>query len=325
MPSAPVRYRSYDDDSSRWLSFPFREGDIVISTRSKSGTTWMQMICALLVLQTPELPAPLPTLSPWLDWLVEPREDVYRRLAEQDHRRFIKTHTPLDGLPIDPRATYVVVARHPLDMAVSLYHHAENLDRDRMRELISPDEPGPPRRARPELREWVLGWIERDDDPREQLDSLAGVMLHLSDAWSRRTEPNVVLVHYDDLSADLAGEMRRLAERLGITVPEERWPALVRAASFDQMRADADRVAPDPAGIMKSKAAFFRSGTSGAGRDMLSDDELARYRARAAELAPPDMLAWLHRDAHAPDAEVYQIAAGLADRYADALRRLGTA
>ncbi len=36
-----MRYRSEDEDSARWLDFPFREGDIVISTRSKGGTTWL--------------------------------------------------------------------------------------------------------------------------------------------------------------------------------------------------------------------------------------------------------------------------------------------
>ena len=95
----PVRYRSHDEDSAHWLDFPFRSGDIVISTRSKSGTTWVQMMCALLS-QTPQLPSKLSTLSPWLDWLVNPRDDVmYAHLSAQAHRRFIKTHTPLDGLP----------------------------------------------------------------------------------------------------------------------------------------------------------------------------------------------------------------------------------
>src|ERR1700690_701421 len=109
MASAPVRYQSPDEDSGRWLGFPFRDGDIVISTRSKTGTTWVQMICALLIFGTPELPAPLAELSPWLDHLIEPRDAVYARLAAQEgHRRFIKTHTPLDGIPVDPRATYLV-------------------------------------------------------------------------------------------------------------------------------------------------------------------------------------------------------------------------
>jgi hypothetical protein len=46
--STPFRYQSPDEDSGRWLGFPFRDGDIVISTRSKTGTTWVQMICARL-------------------------------------------------------------------------------------------------------------------------------------------------------------------------------------------------------------------------------------------------------------------------------------
>src|SRR5215212_2580915 len=100
----------------RWEGFPFRDGDIVISTRSKSGTTWLQMICALLVFQRPDLPAPLAELSPWLDWRTRPTEDVVAGLEAQRHRRFVKTHTPLDGVPLDPRATYLVAGRDPRDM-----------------------------------------------------------------------------------------------------------------------------------------------------------------------------------------------------------------
>jgi aryl sulfotransferase len=294
MAEAGDRYVSADEDSARWGGFPFRDGDIVISTRSKTGTTWMQMICGLLIFQTPELPARIGQLSPWLDFLITPREEVFARLEAQRHRRFIKTHTPLDGIPLDPRASYIVMGRHPLDMAVSLYHQSNNIDRARMAELTGRPAPdGPPRPRRP-LREWLVRWAGSCADPHEEMDSLPGVMGHLSDAWARRGEPNVRLVHYDDLLADLEGEMRRLAAWLGITVADETWPGLVHAATFASMRADAARRVPD-AGIMKSNAAFFRRGTSGAGREALSDQEMARYYARAAELAPADLLAWLHR------------------------------
>jgi aryl sulfotransferase len=294
--STPFRYQSPDEDSARWLGFPFRDGDIVISTRSKTGTTWVQMICALLIFQTPDLPAPLAQLSPWLDHLIVPREQVYAELAAQEHRRFIKTHTPLDGIPLDPRATYIVTARDPLDMAVSLYHQGANIDRARLRRLTGEPEPATPRRAAKPLRDWLLGWIAREEDPREQPDSLPGVMWHLSDAWARCAEPNVLLVHYDDLAAGLAGQMRWLAGQLGITVADQTWPALARAASFEAMRARADRLVPT-AGIFKDNAAFFRRGTSGAGREVLTADELAAYHARVAQLAPPDLLIWLHRTA----------------------------
>jgi aryl sulfotransferase len=111
----------------------------------------MQMICALLVFQTSELPRPLAELSPWVDWLVTPREEVYERLAAQAHRRFVKTHTPLDGIPLDSRATYIVVARHPLDMAVSLYHQGDNLDRERIAELTGQAQSSVPQSERPLL------------------------------------------------------------------------------------------------------------------------------------------------------------------------------
>ncbi len=295
-PAPPVRYRSPDEDSGRWQEFPFRPGDIVISTRSKSGTTWMQMICALLVFQTADLPDRLDHLSPWVDWLGTPFDALVARLDAQTHRRFVKTHTPLDGVPIDPRATYIVVARHPLDAAISLYHQGDNLDRERIRALTRQPEPTNPAAPRPSLHEWLIGWIDLDIPPADALDLLPGVMWHLSDAWARRDEPNIVLVHYDDLIADLDGEMRRIAGRLDVAVDDARWPDLVAAATFGSMRSRADEVAPDPEGILRDRGRFFRRGSSGAHHDVLTAAEIDHYLDRARALAPADLLAWLHRE-----------------------------
>jgi len=326
-----THYRWPGEDSGRWLGFRFRPGDIVISTRRKTGTTWMQMICALLIFQTPELPDSLWELSPWLDSQVLPHDFVYAQLAEQRHRRFIKTHTPLDGIPLDPRVTYIVTARDPLDTFVSLRRHNEIIGPppdiigpppDRLgrqpdpigpppgrpgpppaRHLSGqprpPKPPGPPQPPQPPasremLHDALLSWITDDDDPCQFPDSLPGVMRHLSDAWARRGEPNVLLVRYDDLLADLEGQMRWLAGRLAITVPEPVWPVLTQAATFGRMRDRADTLVPVPPGVSADAAAFFRRGSSGAGRELLSDEELAGYYARATQLAPPDLLEWLH-------------------------------
>jgi aryl sulfotransferase len=282
--------------ADRWVQFPFRSGDIVISTVPKSGTTWMQMICALLIFQTPTLPGSLPKLSPWLEAPVTSRAKCYTELAAQQHRRFIKTHLTLNELPADPRVTYVVVARNPLDMAVSWHYHKH--------ELLSgtnPGNPGGDERPAETARQWLLDGIDKMGTAAPGHDNYFDRLLKsLSCAWERRTDPNVVLVHYEDLSADLPGEMRRLAGCLGIAVPEDAWPSLIQAATFKQMQAAADRLQPMqnvPArNPSKEHTAFFRRGSSGEGRALLTAAEAARYSARAAQVAPQDLLAWLHRD-----------------------------
>lgn len=266
----------------RWDEFPFRSGDIVICTHPKSGTTWIQMICALLIFQTPSLPVNLQVLSPWLDEDDVPRSEIFAKLAAQKHRRIIKTHTSLAKIPAvaDPRVTYIVVARNPFDVAASWHSQQALLNpeqnktvREKIPEMI--DEMGAPP---------VMGRTPFFDD----------VLEIVSVAWELRNDPNVILVHYEDLSADLAGEMRRLARRLDITVPEEKWPSLVRAATFKQMRADAEQLQP-LADRIKDPAAFFRRGSSGEGQDLVTPDDTARYHARAARVAPQELLEWLHR------------------------------
>ena len=155
--------------------------------------------------------------------------------------------------------------------------------------------PARPATPRPPVHDWLVAWTRRDTTALEQPDSLVGVLHHVGDAWSRRTAPNVLLVHYADLLADLEGEMRRVADRLAVEVPEHAWPALVEAATFTRMRSRAADVAPNALGVLRDPVAFFRRGGSGAGRELLTAEELAAYDERVAALAPPDLLAWLHR------------------------------
>lgn len=274
----------------RLAELPRRPGDIIISTQPKSGTTWVQMICALLIFQTPQLPASLPELSPLLDELAvgsSGRANFYARLAAQRHRRFIKTHLRLDQLPADPKVTYIVIARDPLDSTVSLYHHNVR--------LLPPDDPQRPDGT---ARQWLVGRI--DEMGTERNGYLSAALERSSYVWEHRAEPNVVLVHYEDLSANLEGEMRRLARRLQIAVPEDKWPALAEAATFKQMKAAADQLRPlEGNGIndaARDRAAFFRRGSSGEGRALLTDEEMARYYACAAKVAPHELVSWLHRD-----------------------------
>lgn len=305
----PIRYRSLISDSSRWDGFELRPDDIIICTPAKCGTTWMQMICALLVFQTTTFEKPLDLISPWLDMLTRERDDVVADLDAQTHRRFIKTHTPFDGLPFDPRVTYIAVGRDPRDVALSWENHLDNTDFDNLivardnavglddLDELFPD--GIPERPDAQIdRFWQ--WVDDPTDPTSARGtaSLAATVHHLATYWAVRDRPNVVLFHYDDLKTDLADQMRRLAAHLAITVPEELWPELVDAATFERMRDGADRIAPDTThAIWQDNRQFFHRGVSGQWRELLDDDGLRRYQARVAELADPDLARWLHREA----------------------------
>ncbi|MGQ0716889.1 MAG: sulfotransferase domain-containing protein [Pseudonocardiales bacterium] len=307
MHEATIRYRSIVADSARWDGFPFRDGDIVISTPSKCGTTWTQMLCALLIFQTPDFDRPLTEISPWLDMLTADRGELVSALEAQHHRRFIKTHTPLDGLPLDDRATYVCVGRDPRDVGFSWSNHWVNLDMDAFfaarRKAVGLEDldgllPGGLSVPPPTEIERFWQWVDDARPPGESPGGLASLVHHVRTFWPAKAgAPNLVLLHYDDLQADLDGQMRYLARRLGIDVPEQRWPELVPAARFDEMRRRADDLVPNPGdALWHENAKFFHRGTSGQWRTRLNADDLRRYHLRVAELGDPEVAGWLHRD-----------------------------
>src|SRR3954471_290005 len=128
--AAVQRYRWFVSDNERWTGLPYRPSDVVISTSPKCGTTWMQTLCAFLLLDTVHLDRPLAELSPWVDMQTHDLAATIARLEAQQPRRFLKTHTPFDGLPIEPGVTYVFVGRDPRDVALSWDHHMANMDLD---------------------------------------------------------------------------------------------------------------------------------------------------------------------------------------------------
>ena len=300
-----VHYKSVIFDSARWDGFEHRPDDIVISTPPKCGTTWTQRICSLLVFQTPELEKPLTSVSPWLDMVTRPHADVLADLEAQRHRRFIKSHTPFDGLPYDERVTYLCVGRDPRDVALSWDNHVANTDFGALLAArgasVGNEDLGeklaaglPPVLETERERFWAF--VTDPTPATEAASSLLAVLHHLASFWAVRDRANVVLLHYDDLQADLEGQMRALAARLGIAVPEDRWPALVEAATFAEMRRNADRFAPAVTeSIWRDNRQFFRRGRSGQWRDLFEDGDRARYEARVQELASdPAFVAWVH-------------------------------
>jgi aryl sulfotransferase len=298
-----ARYRSLVADNARWDGFQFRDDDIIISTPPKCGTTWTQMICGLLIFGTPDFDRPLDLISPWLEQTVRPLEAVVADLEAQTHRRFIKSHTPLDGLPFDERVTYITVGRDPRDVAISMAHHFDNMDFEAFLSLIdgavglqtmADVMPTEMAEVPTSTRERFWQWADDTTMPGQSVSGLRSTIHHLETFWDARHRPNVVLLHYNDLCADLEREIRRLAERLGLDAADA--GRLAEAASFDAMRRRAKDVAPNSTETIWLDAnAFFHSGTTGQWQDVLDAADLQRYAIRTAEMGPADFLDWVHR------------------------------
>jgi aryl sulfotransferase len=297
-----VTYRTFIADSERWTRFEHRPGDIVISTPPKSGTTWTQMLCALSVFDGPEFPAQLDALSPWLDMRIRSEDEVFSLYDRQSHRRFIKTHTPLDGLPLRDDVTYLVVGRDPRDVMVSWEHHVANIEVDAivrsraeavgLADLTDADAPVAPD-PDPAMR--LRQFVEAAPSTTEQV-SLANVLHHLATGWDRRTRPNVGLFHFRDYQRDLVAEMVRLSEVCRFDLDRQRLAELALEADIAKMRERAHEVAPDisKSNHWKDPASFFRSGGSGEWSDRVTDGDLDRYGERVSELVSDDLAKWVH-------------------------------
>jgi hypothetical protein len=280
------RYRGIFADSQRWERFAFRPGDVVITTPSKSGTTWMQAIVGMLLHDTTDLGVAISELSPWLDMKLRTDDEVFGMFEAQTGRRFVKTHTPLDGVPRLDTVTYIAVIRHPLDVALSDRDHGANMEVDRAFALLRAATGEPEhwhREDAPEDPADYLRWfIDNDIEPTGSgpygLEDFAN---QVRTYWDARTASNVYLFHYADLWADLDGEMRRVAGALGVEVDEERWPAFVEAATLDAMRSRAALTAPEAhLGLWRSPEAFFRAGGTRDWASLLTSEDLAHFEER---------------------------------------------
>jgi aryl sulfotransferase len=289
--------RDWVCDSRQWAGYKPREGDVVIATAPKVGTTWTQQIVNLLIFQSTE-PRPLWQLSPWIDCRFQiPIEVALPMIEAQQHRRFLKSHLPLDALPIYDEVRYIHVARDGRDACMSFLNHFnsfvpqawENLDAVGMAdETIGRPSPRPPKTA----REFFHYWIAKDEgDTAMMSDTFFDIERSF---WAERARPNLLLVHYNDLKADLSGEMKRIAAFLDIKTPDDLWPKLVEAATFDAMKRQGDVLL---AGVERAfrggHETFLNKGTNNRWRGEVAEEDLELYRKRVERELSPGLSRWL--------------------------------
>ena len=294
----PERTHIYENpaaDSGRWSHWRPRRGDIFVCTPPKTGTTWTQMLCALLVHQSPRLPQPLTRLSRWLERHTEPIAAVIADLESQSFRRIVKTHTPLDGLPYFDDTSYVFCGRDPRDAFLSAVDHLSNLSEaslaDGKRRAGVAEDFQFPTDPNVLFPMWLTmpthPWVP-DGFP------MGSVLYYASSFWPYRRLPNIFFLHYVDLCDRLDEEMRRLSHFLGIPIDENLFPSLVHAATFGAMKGEGDKNAPGAhLGEWRDASAFFKSARRDEWKTVLSPENLALYDRIATERLDPVLRRWL--------------------------------
>jgi aryl sulfotransferase len=289
IPQKTRELHNHHFDSTIWNDLKFRDDDIVIATYAKSGTTWMQQIVAQLIFNgDPDLE--VAEMSPWLDLRVPPKDVKLPLVEAQTHRRFLKTHLPVDALVFSAKARYIYIGRDGRDVVWSFYNHHVNANASWYEALNdTPGRVGPP--IGPpcdDIRQYWRDWLDRDGFP------LWPFWENVRSWWAIRALPNVQFVHFESLKRDMPGEMRRIAAFLDIPIDESRWDAIVEYCSFDWMKRNAARSVPLGGAFWDGGAeVFINKGVNGRWRDTLSRAEVASYEARAVEELGPECAHWL--------------------------------
>jgi aryl sulfotransferase len=288
----PVKTRELHNhhfDSTIWNDFQFRDDDIIIATYAKSGTTWMQQIIAQLLFNgDPDLA--VADISPWLDLRVPPKAVKLPYVEAQTHRRFLKTHLPVDALVFSPQARYLYIGRDGRDVVWSLYNHHANANQlwyDALNE--TPGRVGPPIERPPEdIREYWRDWMARDGYP------FWSFWDNVRTWWQIRDLPNVRLVHFSELKRDLPGTIRQIARFLQIPVNESHWSAILEHCSFKWMKQNATKSVP-LGGLFWDAGAgvFINKGVNGRWADVLTAEEAAEYEQIAVSQLGRECAQWL--------------------------------
>jgi aryl sulfotransferase len=290
--SWPVKTRELHNhhfDSTVWNEFQFRDDDIIIATYGKSGTTWVQQIVSQLIFNGAE-DVPVAEISPWVDLRLPPKDVKLPALEAQTHRRFLKTHLPVDALLFSPHAKYLYIGRDGRDVIWSMYNHHANANESWYRALNdSPGRVGPPIEKPPEdVVQYYRDWFERNGHP------FWPFFENVRSWWEVRHLPNVMLLHFAGLKRDLAGGIKRIAEFLDIEIDETHFPDIVEHCSFDYMKRNAAASVPLGGAFWDGGAeTFIHKGTNGRWRDLLTAQDCARYEEKARAELGEACASWL--------------------------------
>ena len=268
-------------------AFKARPDDIWVVTYPKTGTTWTQELLWQLM-HGVELEAvkttPLEKRSVYLEFsalypssLNRPPhvEDALGYAERMNSPRVIKTHLPFEQLPPDLLGTckVVYVCRNAKDACVSYYYHYKLWEdfydfRGNFEDFAELFMRG----------ETQYGDFFAHLKVREGEICCCVAHYYFKGAWKRRNEPNLKIVWYEDLKADLTGAIHDLASFVGSSNnDEEVVEKLSHFLDIDNYRKAVIESVENDGNAKKAVEKFFRAGKVGDWANLLNSNLEARF------------------------------------------------
>lgn len=244
----------------RYLAeFGESDDDILVSTYSKSGTTWMQMILYQLTTDGGMDFDHLFDISPWVYY------SALREVApaRTPNPRIIKSHDRYARFVKGRRGRFMFVVRDGRDVCLSLFHHRRNFKR-------------------------YDGTFEQHFD-----EFLNGTDYNWFDhirPWLENTARlPITYVRFEDLKRNFAATVLDVAGALGIDVTDTTMARVQERCAFAYMKHHEARFAPrnehfagkaDAPYLVRDPDQFIRHGKVGEGIAVLTERQLDAYRER---------------------------------------------
>lgn len=204
------------------LAYQPQPSDLFISPYAKCGTTWVQQIVHGLRTQGDMNFDDIMRVMPWVEMAHWAGLDL--KAHQPGGFRAFKSHLSWASIPKGGR--YIVPFRDPKDALVSFYHFLNGYW-------------------------WQTDSVSITDFAREYYlcfqDNIwdNNYWGHLLSWWEQRQQPQVLLLTYEGMKADLPGAVQSIADFLGIDLDGALFEIVVRQASLDFMLAHQSKFA-DP-------------------------------------------------------------------------------
>lgn len=189
--------------------------DVVIAPFAKCGTTWLQQIFHCLRTRGDMDFDDISRVVPWIETSVGLGLDL--TAPQRAHPRGFKSHLDYDRAPKGAR--YIVALREPEAAMSSFYHFMNGW-------FLESGAMTPSAFVAERLASWPNG---------------EGYWHHLTSWWGQRENPDVLLLSYEQMTAEPEASIRRVAAFTGIPLDDDLLALTLEQSSRDFMFVHNDR------------------------------------------------------------------------------------